>query len=179
MRSLDHCPNCKREFYAHAQDAYCEECWRAWCKNDGTFEERTKPWVSLIETPAPKNILVAPNLHTPEVSDRTCEVQRRNHLVGAVGLVPNHLFEVGMMTDTPKTKMTDVEWKAQLDQARVSGFAEGIERAAKIADEHAAHFEKQAATTLSDRSHDAFLLAADACELTADAIRAIMGGSEP
>ncbi|PWE54371.1 hypothetical protein DEM27_19850 [Metarhizobium album] len=58
MRSLDHYPNCKREFYANAQDAYCEECWRAWCKNDGTFEQRTKPWASLIETPSPKNNVV-------------------------------------------------------------------------------------------------------------------------
>jgi hypothetical protein len=64
-----------------------------------------------------------------------------------------------------------------VDQARVSGFAEGIERAAKIADEHAADFERQADGKEDPHAHDALLLAADACELTADAIRSIMGGS--
>lgn len=65
----------------------------------------------------------------------------------------------------------------ELDRARVSGFAEGIERAAKIADEHASDFERQADGKDDPHAHDALLLAADACELTADAIRSIMGGS--
>lgn len=43
-RRLDHCPNCKREFYAHAEGAYCPECWSAWCRNDGSFERREKEW---------------------------------------------------------------------------------------------------------------------------------------
>ncbi|PWE55904.1 hypothetical protein DEM27_10620 [Metarhizobium album] len=77
-----------------------------------------------------------------------------------------------------KPQMTDIEWKAQGDQARVSGFAEGIERAAKIADEHAADFEKQAAAASSARMHDALLLASDACELTADAIRVLSATTE-
>lgn len=66
------------------------------------------------------------------------------------------------------------EHQTLVDQARVSGFAEGIERAAKIADEHAADFERQADGKEDPHAHDALLLAADACELTADAIRSIM-----
>lgn len=38
---MSRCPNCKREFYTSVKDAYCEECWRAWAKNDGSFEKRT------------------------------------------------------------------------------------------------------------------------------------------
>lgn len=47
-RRLDRCPNCKREFYAHAEGAYCPECWTAWCREDGTYEERTVHWRDLI-----------------------------------------------------------------------------------------------------------------------------------
>ncbi|WP_145925927.1 hypothetical protein [Shinella sp. HZN7] len=50
-RSLDHCPNCKRQFYAHTEGAYCPECWSAWCRNDGTFERRTVRWADLTECP--------------------------------------------------------------------------------------------------------------------------------
>jgi hypothetical protein len=71
----------------------------------------------------------------------------------------------------------DHDRKRMLDQARVSGFAEGIEKAASIADLSAADFEKQAEGKEDPHAHDALLLAADACELTADAIRAVMGGS--
>ncbi|GAA4180500.1 hypothetical protein GCM10023069_55290 [Shinella granuli] len=47
-RHLDRCPNCKREFYAHAEGAYCPECWSAWCRNDGTYEQRTVRWADLV-----------------------------------------------------------------------------------------------------------------------------------
>jgi Uncharacterized Zn-ribbon-containing protein involved in phosphonate metabolism len=44
MTSLSNCPNCKRGFLASADGAYCPECWSAWSRNDGSFEERTQPW---------------------------------------------------------------------------------------------------------------------------------------
>ena len=72
-------------------------------------------------------------------------------------------------TPAPKTRK-------EIDQARVSGFAEGIERAAKIAEEHARDFERQADGKEYPHAHDALLLASDACELTPDAILSIMGG---
>ena len=37
---MNTCPNCRRQFIGWAHGAYCEECWRGWSKNDGTFEAR-------------------------------------------------------------------------------------------------------------------------------------------
>jgi hypothetical protein len=44
------CPNCKREFDTNVKGAYCEECWRAWCRDDASFERR---FVQLIYRAAP------------------------------------------------------------------------------------------------------------------------------
>jgi uncharacterized Zn ribbon protein len=54
MPRLSSCPNCKREFYANAEGAYCPECWSAWCRNDGSLEERTQPYPA--EVPGTANI---------------------------------------------------------------------------------------------------------------------------
>lgn len=114
MRSLDHCPNCKREFYAHAQDAYCEECWRAWCKNDGTFEERTKPWASLIETPAPKDNPLLAEKHTGmKVDYRGLLKQAQRGLRGDPGIaemlrqLEGHLTEFGQRWYAGDTAVVD------------------------------------------------------------------------
>lgn len=41
MARLTKCPHCHREFYPVARpDEYCAECWKAWCKMDGSFEAR-------------------------------------------------------------------------------------------------------------------------------------------
>ncbi|GMB80490.1 hypothetical protein NN6n1_12720 [Shinella zoogloeoides] len=43
--TLVNCPNCKREFFANGgKGEYCPECWRAWSRNDGSFERREKEW---------------------------------------------------------------------------------------------------------------------------------------
>lgn len=39
--TMDVCPNCRRDFYAHRSGAYCPECWSAWVRNDGSYESRT------------------------------------------------------------------------------------------------------------------------------------------
>jgi hypothetical protein len=44
MIGMANCPNCKREFYAQVKGEYCPECWKAWCRNDGTFEQMEKLW---------------------------------------------------------------------------------------------------------------------------------------
>lgn len=41
MTMLINCKNCTRSFYASRSDQYCPECWSAWCRNDGDFENRT------------------------------------------------------------------------------------------------------------------------------------------
>lgn len=42
LRWTQPCPNCSREFYGNVKGEYCPECWRAWCRNDGSFEEMTE-----------------------------------------------------------------------------------------------------------------------------------------
>lgn len=45
---LTHCPNCRREFSPTARhDEYCPECWRAWCRADGSFALRRKDPIKL------------------------------------------------------------------------------------------------------------------------------------
>ncbi len=39
-RSTQGCPNCTRQFYGNVKGEFCRECWRAWSRNDGTFEAR-------------------------------------------------------------------------------------------------------------------------------------------
>jgi hypothetical protein len=36
------CPNCRRDFHPmrYGIRKYCPECWRAWGRNDGSFEAR-------------------------------------------------------------------------------------------------------------------------------------------
>ena len=46
------CPNCRRIFNPASLlsgEEYCPKCWNAWCKNDGSFERRTKPLSDVIK----------------------------------------------------------------------------------------------------------------------------------
>ncbi len=57
---LSNCPNCKRGFHANAEGAYCPECWSAWCRNDGSFDQLTQPWPT--EAPATAKVDVDHNM---------------------------------------------------------------------------------------------------------------------
>lgn len=42
------CPNCGKAFYGSVPGEYCNPCWIAWSKADGSFEKRTKSLSDMI-----------------------------------------------------------------------------------------------------------------------------------
>lgn len=60
-RMTQDCPNCRREFYGNVPGAYCPECWVGWCRNDGTYESRTKTMADLLAEQAARPVLRPPS----------------------------------------------------------------------------------------------------------------------